>query len=1257
MAIKSQGSILNQYIPPFCLDSPVDGEMFVYDKDEKAWTNQKISETVVTSVFGRAGDVVASSLDYAEWYATVEQGDLAATAIQPGDNVSLLANDAGYLTSATETPAPVDSVFGRTGVIVPLATDYLGVYALSIHQHTESDITNLDKYSQAEVDAKDAVLQTGIDGKAPLVHTHVELDITDLDKYTKAEIDALTAEFQDDIDGKAPIIHAHLESQITNLDKYSQVEVDFKFATTPPIAHTHIKTDIVDFSDSDYATAAQGTKADSALQTLTSESIGSLGDVDLTDIADGKILKWLTNTFVVVDVADSTAIWGEIEGTLANQTDLQAALDNKANTVHTHTESDIINLDKYTQAEIDTQLAGKAESVHTHLEAQITDLDKYDQNTVDTKLAGKTSVVAPAITGNLVSLDAAGSLLDSGSKTADFAPTNHTHTTYQLLSEKSAQDGYASLDGTGKVPIGELPDSIQGGLTYKGLWDAATNTPTLTSSVGAQGDFYIVEVAGSTDLDGYSSWIVGDRLAFNGTIWERFANSQTVISVFGREGAVVAVSGDYTSALVSYDNATTGLVAVDVQAAIDEIDGRIDTNETNITTLQGDSHTHSNKIILDTIVDSGSGSIITATERTSIGTATHPGDNVSDLVNDAGYLTSAPASPIDSVFGRTGEVIADSADYAAFYAPLVHQHVEADITNLDKYTQAEVDAKDAVLQTAIDGKAPTVHTHIETDITDLDKYTQATIDTKFATTPPIAHTHVEVDITDLNKYTRGEVDNLFAITPPIAYTHIETDITDLDKYTQVEVDVKDAVLQTAIDGKAPTVHTHIETDITDLDKYTQAEVDSKDATLQSAIDGKAPTVHAHVETDITNLDKYTQVEVDAKDTVLQTAIDGKAPTVHSHVETDITDLNRVRWGGNWNSTLTYNKNDMVLDDPWTMIANKTTVDPAAPFPSGAPTWTMETSPTFVTDQNESVVHSGHIYTMSKSGWIERIRVWVPKLSSTTNYRFVFQDITDPGNPIRTIINDPLLFENTWTEIVLTNVLIRAGAILKMYIDALDSGEKASITGGWTYTGTSNNAAPTTGHWIRNSNHTNVRIHKTDLDGTSRASELEGVTIESTIAFSQTNDVSKGWTYEVTGVPIDRGDYMEYPVVRTANLNSIDTGAITTMNINIPVAQPTQYVSETNTWAIQPDFATVEGFLDFSGSPVAGNELNGFGVDVRYQEASVSEDWEVVSTIGSGVLGSQPANNSSQIISEIAESEYETRIATLEIQVEDLLNKL
>lgn len=63
--------------------------------------------------------------------------------------------------------------------------------------------------------------------------------------------------------------------------------------------------------------------------------------------------------------------------------------------------------------------------------------------------------------------------------------------------------------------------ALSGAVIYKGLWNASTNTPTLTSSVGTSGNFYIVSVAGSTSLDGITNWGVGDWAIYNGTAWQR----------------------------------------------------------------------------------------------------------------------------------------------------------------------------------------------------------------------------------------------------------------------------------------------------------------------------------------------------------------------------------------------------------------------------------------------------------------------------------------------------------------------------------------------------------------------------------------------------------------------------------------------------------------------------------------------------------------------------------------------------------------
>ena len=60
-----------------------------------------------------------------------------------------------------------------------------------------------------------------------------------------------------------------------------------------------------------------------------------------------------------------------------------------------------------------------------------------------------------------------------------------------------------------------------GALNYKGTWNASTNTPTLASGVGTQGDYYVVSVDGTTNLDGITNWGVGDWAAFNGSVWQR----------------------------------------------------------------------------------------------------------------------------------------------------------------------------------------------------------------------------------------------------------------------------------------------------------------------------------------------------------------------------------------------------------------------------------------------------------------------------------------------------------------------------------------------------------------------------------------------------------------------------------------------------------------------------------------------------------------------------------------------------------------
>jgi hypothetical protein len=92
------------------------------------------------------------------------------------------------------------------------------------------------------------------------------------------------------------------------------------------------------------------------------------------------------------------------------------------------------------------------------------------------------------------------------------------------------------LDAFGKVQ--NQINGLIGGSIYQSVWNASTNTPTLTSSVGTKGYYYIVNVAGSTNLNGITDWKVGDWAIYDGTAWQKVDNTDAVSSVNGFTGAV-----------------------------------------------------------------------------------------------------------------------------------------------------------------------------------------------------------------------------------------------------------------------------------------------------------------------------------------------------------------------------------------------------------------------------------------------------------------------------------------------------------------------------------------------------------------------------------------------------------------------------------------------------------------------------------------------------------------------------------------------
>jgi len=155
--------------------------------------------------------------------------------------------------------------------------------------------------------------------------------------------------------------------------------------------------------------------------------------------------------------------------------------------------------------------------------------------------------------------------------------------------------------------------TVPGILNYQGTWNASANTPTLASSTGTQGYYYIVGTSGSTNLNGITDWVVGDWLLFNGSVWQKIDTTDLVTSVAGRTGAVTLSTTDISG---------LGTMATQAASSVAITGGSI----TGITDLA--------------VADGGTGSSTASGARTNLGLVI--GTDVLAPSGSAASLTSFP---------------------------------------------------------------------------------------------------------------------------------------------------------------------------------------------------------------------------------------------------------------------------------------------------------------------------------------------------------------------------------------------------------------------------------------------------------------------------------------------------------------------------------------------------------------------------------------------------------------------------------------
>ncbi len=104
-------------------------------------------------------------------------------------------------------------------------------------------------------------------------------------------------------------------------------------------------------------------------------------------------------------------------------------------------------------------------------------------------------------------------------------------------------NGVPRLDENGKILVSQLPNSV---MEFKGVWNAATNTPTLVNGTGNAGDVWLCNVAGTVNFGaGPIAFAVGDYAVYTGTVWARSSGATGTVTSVGvsRDGNALTITG------------------------------------------------------------------------------------------------------------------------------------------------------------------------------------------------------------------------------------------------------------------------------------------------------------------------------------------------------------------------------------------------------------------------------------------------------------------------------------------------------------------------------------------------------------------------------------------------------------------------------------------------------------------------------------------------------------------------------------------
>jgi hypothetical protein len=470
-----------------------------------SWTDDNTD--AVTSVFGRTGDVVAQSGDY--------------NTLQVTENTNLYFTDqrARFAISGDAT----------SGVVYSNTT---GIIALD-------DIPNTSLLNPSLT----------VNGKTVALGGSTTLTTTDIGEGTNLYF--TTARAQAAISGTAPISVASGVVSISQANSTTNgylSSADWTTFNSKQNALTLGNLTSSDITVTGGTGAVVGSGSTLTLATVNS-NVGQFGSSTAIPkiTVNGKGLITAISTEAVFIPSGALSFIGDVTGTGNTGSDTTLTLATVNSNVGAYGSSTsvptiTVNAKGLVTAASQTAIPTATSSV-TGL------LTSSDWSTFNAKQAQLNGTGFVKVSGTTVSYDNSTYLTTiegiaaGGELSGTYASPSlvNSAVTGKVLTGLNVTGGSVTATDSILAAFGKVQNQINGligGSIYQGTWNASTNTPALASGVGTKGYYYIVSVAGSTNLDGITDWNVGDWAIYDGTAWQQVDNTDAVVSVNGFTGAV-----------------------------------------------------------------------------------------------------------------------------------------------------------------------------------------------------------------------------------------------------------------------------------------------------------------------------------------------------------------------------------------------------------------------------------------------------------------------------------------------------------------------------------------------------------------------------------------------------------------------------------------------------------------------------------------------------------------------------------------------